>query len=76
MSHKRFFTDYPRPGTSYDGAWRQVEPTYYDNDKYVTMRNGEDFKLGYLRHGRPHGPIVSPNYATRFFTDNVRQNDD
>jgi hypothetical protein len=64
---KRFYTDYPRPNQPYDGVWRKVHPIGYDRDKYVKMVDGEDFKLGYLRHGRPGGPHVSRKYAHRFF---------
>jgi hypothetical protein len=64
---KRFYTDYPLPNQTYSGRWRKVNPISYDHDKYVRMDDGESFKLGYLRHGRPHGPRVSRNYAERFF---------
>jgi hypothetical protein len=67
MSRKRFWTDYPRPGATYDGKWRVVRPMRYDGDKYVKMWNGEELKRGYLHHGKPMGPRVSHNYATRFF---------
>lgn len=70
MARKRFFTDYPLPDTEYDGAWRRVRPVSYDHDKYVTMADGESFKLGYLRHGRPWGPCVTHNYARRHFAFN------
>lgn len=68
MSKKRFFTDYPLPDTVYNSKWRQVRPASFDTDKYVTMQNGESFKLGYLHHGRPSGPRVTYNYAMRHFT--------
>lgn len=70
MANKRFFTDYPKPNTEYNGVWRQVRPTSFDGDKYVTIDNGESFKLGYLRHGRPGGPAVTYNYAMRHFLAN------
>ena len=65
---KRFFTDYPLPGKFYDGRWRRVRPVEYDQDKYVTTDDGQDIKLGYIRHGRPMGPRVSWCYAMRFWT--------
>lgn len=67
MANKRFFTDYPKPGSEYSGDWRQVKPQIYDGDKYVTMETGESFKLGYLRHGHAGGPCVTHNYAVRHF---------
>lgn len=70
MAQKRFFTDYPVPGTEYSGAWRKVYPANFDGDKYVTMADGESFKLGYLRHGHAGGPRVTYNYALRHFKSN------
>jgi hypothetical protein len=70
MGKKRFFTDYPQNEKQYDGRWRKVFPVAYDRDKYVTTVDGEQFKLGYLHHGRNGGPKVSDAYAKRHFDCN------
>lgn len=69
MNAKRFWTDYPRPGVKFDGEWRAVLPVSYDGDKYVTLDDGQEIKLGYLRHGHPGGPMVTSAYANRYFMD-------
>ena len=66
MGRKRFYTDYPKPDDpTRERRWRQVTPIAYDGDKYVLLREGEEFKLGYLHHGRAGGPRVSFAYANR-----------